>query len=640
MNLTQQLILEHLPAASPLPCIGDELSLRVDQALTEDATGLTAYQQFEALGQPLVAGLEAVSLVDHGTLQLSPENAADHRYLRTMAAHYGLYYSPPGNGICHSVFLERFARPGTLLVGADSHTCTAGAVGSLAIGAGGLEFAVALATGRFPLRMPTVVGVELVGQLRPWVGAKDVMLELLRRLGVRWGIGKVVEYLGPGVAALTVAQRVTLANMGAELELVTSLFPADETVRRYLAAQGREDHFRPLAPASTVYDDRITVDLGEIEPLIALPSSPGNVRPLREVLGTPLEQVLVGSCNNSSYEEIALVARLLRGHQVPDHVVLGITPGTRQIHYMLAASGELADLLAAGARILEPCCGPCIGMELRPTAGKASLRTYNRNFPSRSGTIGDQVYLCSPEVAVASALAGVIADPRELGKPPHVPPPEHYPPCYGVVAPPPETGRTPILYGAHHSPVPPVAPLPDRLAGRVLIVLGDEITTDHIMPAKPDTIASCANVQAMGNLVFTRVDPDFPARARSWNGGFIVGGYNYGQGSSREHAVQGPLVLGVRAVLARSFARIHHDNLVNFGILPLLLPDDVDLPAQGDEWEMDGVQQAIRSGRPLTVVDRTRQRSFTVTCHLTPRQVDVLMVGGLLNAVRRQLENG
>jgi aconitate hydratase len=429
--------------------------------------------------------------------------------------------------------------------------------------------------------------------------------------------------------------------MGAELELTSSVFPADDQVRRYLAAQGREDHFQPLSAADGAeYDDVAQVDLAEIEPLIALPSSPGNVKPVSEVVGTPLDQVIVGSCNNSSYEDIALVARILRGKRVPDSVTLAITPGTSQVHAMLARSGELAELIEAGARILEPCCGPCIGMNLRPSPGTNSLRTYNRNFPNRSGTIGDQVYLSSPAVAAASALKGEIADPRELGSPPQIEPVERYPSQNGVIDPPAERGSVTIIYGPHHSPVPNVEPLPDTLAGRVLIVLGNEITTDDIMPAKPDTIASCANTQAMGQLVFTRIDPAFPQRALSWNGGFVVGGYNYGQGSSREHAVQGPLVLGVRAVVACSYARMHHDNLVNFGILPLVFTDpslvhDID---QGDEWQLTNLVQAIRGGQPIIIQDKTHNRQIETTFTLTPRQVEILLGGGLLNTVSRELE--
>ena len=635
MNLVQKLISEHLIDGAAQP--GEEIALRVDQTLTEDATGLTAYQQFEALGRELAEGLVAVSLVDHSTLQLSPENAADHRYLRTFAAHYGLYYAPPGSGISHLVFVERFAKPGAVLIGADSHTPTAGAVGSLGIGVGGLELAVTMATGRFYMHMPRVIGVELRGRLRPWVGAKDVILELLRRFGVRWGVGKIVEYFGSGVESLSVPERVTITSMGAELELTASIFPADRQVRRYLAAQGRVGDFRPLAAdPGAEYDDVVELDLEQIEPLIALPSSPGNVRPVRDVSGIPVEQVLVGSCTNGTYEDIALVARVLRGRKVPDGVTLAITPGTAQVYRALVESGDLAALIEAGARILEPCCGPCIGMIMRPSTGNGvSLRTYNRNFPNRSGTIGDKVYLCSPAVAAASALAGHIADPRELGEPPPIESPSAYR-YRSPVMPPDAFGKAEIVYGPHHKPVPEVEPPPDTLRGRVLIVLGDEITTDHIMPARPETLAACANVEALGDLVFTRLDPEFPARARSWGGGFIVGGHNYGQGSSREHAVQGPMVLGVRAVVALSYARIHRENLINFGILPLVLADPalLDTIRQGDEWEIPGLRERISEGRPLEIRDLSQGRTLKVTCELTPRQAEILLAGGLLNYVR------
>ena len=637
MNLMRKLIAEHLLEGELSP--GSEIVLRVDQTLTEDATGLTAYLQFEALGLPLAPGLQAASLVDHGALQVRPENATDHHYLRTMAARYGLYYSPPGNGICHLLFLAHFARPGALLVGADSHTPTAGAVGSVAIGAGGLEVAVAMATARYHVRMPAIVGIELTHQLRPWVSAKDVILELLRRLGTRWGVGKATEFTGPGSATLSVPERATITSVGAELEVTTSIFPADEQVRRYLTAQGREADFRPLGPdPDATYDEQIQLDLSTIEPLIALPSSPGNVVPVREVAGTPVDQAIIGSCTNGSYEDLALVARMLRGRRVPPHVTLAVTPGTRQVYHLLATSGELDDLIAAGARILEPCCGPCLGLVLQPPAGAVSLRTYPRNFPGRSGVVGDQVYLCSPAVAAASALAGVITDPRDLGTPPRVEPPSRYPDVYEIVPPPTDRAAVEIIHGPHHTPLPAVTPLPDRLQGRVLIILDDDITTDHIMPAKPETIAACANVAAMGDLTFSRIDPGFPARAREWGGGFIVAGHNYGLGSSREHAVQGPLVLGLRAVVAKSYARIHQANLVNFGILPLIFVDPTahDRIQVGDEWEIVGLHECLRTGCPVSIHDRTQDITCDATYDLTPRQVQILLAGGLLNHARNR----
>ncbi|MCP4543867.1 MAG: aconitate hydratase [Chloroflexi bacterium] len=639
MNLTHQVITKHLEVGRLTP--GEEILLRVDQTLTEDATALAAYQELEALKRGLTPGVEAISFVDHSPPQLSPQTEADHNYLRTVAAHYGLYYSPFGNGICHSVFLERFAQPGAFLVGADSHTPTAGAVGSLGIGAGSLELAVAMATGHFYLRMPSVVGVELTGELRPWVSAKDVIMELLRRLGVQWGVGQVIEYFGPGVGTLNVSQRATITNMGAELELTSSIFPADEETHRYLVAQGRQEDFVSLAAgAGADYDEQMTLDLGEIEPLIALPSSPGNATPLHQVAGTPIEQVIVGSCNNSRYEDLALVARLLRGHRVPENVTLAVTPGTSQVREMLSASGSLDDLVAAGARVLDSYCGPCIGMELRPTPGAASLRTYNRNFPNRSGTRGDQVYLCSPAVAVASALAGQIADPRDLGEPPKISLPDRYPEQSGVIPPPSDPGQIEIVHGPNYTPVPTGEPLSDVSRGRVLIVLGDEVTTDRIMPGRP-AIAAGANIQALGDLVFTRVDADFPTRARAWGGGFVVGGSNYGQGSSREQAVLGPLVLGIRAIVARSYARIHHTNLVNFGILPLVFadPDDYDIIEQGDEWEMHNLRDAIQSDQPVIIYDRAGDRHIKTTCSLTPRQAEILLAGGLLNLIRQQTES-
>ncbi|MDY6876420.1 MAG: aconitate hydratase [Chloroflexota bacterium] len=638
MNLIHKIIADHLLDGEPSP--NSEILLHVDQTLTEDATGLTTYLQFEALGLPLALGLQAVSLVDHGALQTRPENAADHHYLRTMAAHHGLCYSQPGSGICHLLFLAHFARPGALLLGADSHTPAAGAVGSVAIGAGGLEVAVAMATSSYYVRMPAVVGIELSGQLCPWVSAKDVILELLRRLGTRWGVGKAAEFIGPGVATLSVSERVTITAVGAELELTTSIFPADEQVRRYLIAQGRAADFCHLSPdPDATYDEQVRLDLSTVEPLIALPGSPGNVVPVREVAGTPVDQAIVGSCTSGSYEDLALVARMLRGRRVPPHLTLAVTPGTRQVYHLLAASGELGDLIAAGVHILEPCCGPCLGMVLRPPAGAVSLRTYPRNFPGRSGVVGDQVYLCSPAVAAASALAGVITDPRDLGIPLHVEPPSRYPDVYEIVPPPADRATIEIIRGPHHTSLPVVTPLPDELRGRVLIVLGDGITTDHIMPAKPETIAACANVAAMGDLTFSRIDPAFSVRARDWDGGFIVAGHNYGLGSSREHAVQGPLVLGLRAVVAKSYARIHQANLVNFGILPLIFVDPTayDSIRVGHEWEIVGLRECLYTGCPVSVRNLTQGVVFDATYELTPHQIQVLFAGGLLNYARNEV---
>jgi len=635
VNLTRRLISEHLLEGRP--AVGEEIVLRVDQALTEDATALSAYQQFEVLDQGLAPGVEAFSFIDHSIWETTPSVADNHLYLRSIASHYSIAYSPAGCGICHLVFLERFARPGAVLAGADSHTPTAGALGTLGIGVGGLELAVALASRRLAMRMPAVVGVELCGALRPWVGAKDVILELLRRFTVRGGVGKVFEYFGSGVATLSVAQRATIANVGAELGLTSSIFPADEQARRYLAAQGREEDFQLLQASSDAdYDERVVVDLDQLEPLVALPSSPDNVQPVQEVAGTPLEQVVVGSCTNGTYEDVALVARVLRGRQAADDLTLAVTPGSKQIYHALAASGDLAELIGAGARILEPCCGPCIGMDVRPSPGAASLRTYNRNFPGRSGTRNDRVYLCSPAVAAASALAGEIVDPRLLGEPPEGVPPRRYPQLPGIVYPSPQTTREPIVYGANYSPVPAVEPLPGVLRGRVLIVVGDEITTDDIIPAEP-AIAAGADVQALGELIFSGLDPAFSSRARDWGGGFVVGGDNYGQGSSREQAVLGPLVLGLRAIVARSYARIHHTNLVNFGILPLVFADPAayDTVEQGDEWELRGLRAAIGDGRPVMIFDRTGDRHIEATYCLTPRQIGILLAGGLLNTTRR-----
>ena len=635
-TLTEKIIAAHLADGRMAP--GEEIALRIDQTLTQDATGTMAYLQFEAIGAPRVRTRRSVSYVDHNLLQTGFENADDHRYLQSVAARYGIYFSRPGNGICHQVQLERFSVPGETLLGADSHTPTSGALATLAIGAGGLDVAAAMAGAPFYLTMPRVVRVRLSGRLPAWVSAKDVIIELQRRLTVRGGVGKVLEYDGPGVATLTVPERATIANMGAELGATSSLFPSDEESLAFLRAQGREADWQPLAAdPGAAYDEEVELDLSALEPLVSLPSSPDNVRPVREVAGTPVAQVCIGSCTNSSYADLMAVAAILKGQTVHPHVSLTISPGSRQVYEMIARNGALADLIAAGARILEAGCGPCIGMGQAPATGVNSLRTFNRNFPGRSGTQGDQVYLASPAVCAASALRGAITDPRTLGAPPAIVAPERFATDDAMIIAPCDTPQAvEVVRGPNIRPLPLRGPLEEELRGRLLLKLGDNITTDHIMPAGARVLPLRSNIPALAEHAFRPIDPSFPQRAREARGGFIVAGENYGQGSSREHAALVPMYLGLKAVIARSFARIHAANLVNFGILPLILEGDIDgLFAVGDEWRIPGVRQALRSGLPLTVQNLTRGTSFQVRHTLSPRQVEVVLAGGLLNHLRK-----
>ncbi len=642
LNLTQKIILDHLVSGEMVA--GREVGIRIDQTLTQDATGTMACLQFEAMGFPRVRTKLSVSYVDHNMLQTGFENADDHRFLQTFAAKYGIYFSRPGNGICHQVHLERFAVPGQTLLGSDSHTPTSGGMGMLAIGAGGLDVAVAMGGGAFYMTMPKIVGVRLTGRLQPWVSAKDIILEMLRRLTVKGGVGRIFEYHGPGVEQLDVPARSTITNMGAELGATTSIFPSDENTRYYLRAQGREEVWRPLAPdPDATYDEEMEINLDELEPLIALPQSPDNVVPVREVEGTPVHQVCVGSCTNSSYPDLMKVATILRGHTVHPQVSMTLTPGSRQVYAMIARNGALADFILAGARVLESACGPCIGMGQAPPTNAVSLRTFNRNFAGRSGTPNDQVYLCSPEVAAAAALTGVITDPRKLGDPVEVRIPEKYIIDDNMIVPPsdhPETVE--VIRGPNIKPVPKNEPLPDTLRGEVLLKVGDNITTDHIMPAGAKVLPLRSNIPAIAEYTFTRVDPEFPARAKAKGGGFVVGGVNYGQGSSREHAALAPMYLGMKAVIAKSFARIHEANLINFGILPLTFINEADYDAleQGDLWEIRQVRETLPQSDTLTVHNLTKGTTFQVRHRLTPRQVQIVLAGGLLNWVREQADKG
>jgi predicted aconitate hydratase len=626
-TLTERIISEHLVGERD-----DEIELRVDQILLEDATGTMACLQFEQLGVDRVR-VPTVSYVDHNVLQFDNKNPEDHAYLRSWAARYGALYSRPGNGISHYLHLERFARPGLFLLGADSHTTMAGAVGMLAIGAGATEVAVAMAGRPYAVERPRIAGVELRGRLRPWVQSKDVVLELLRRRGVRGGRGRIFEFFGDALASLTATDRGTICNMVMETGATTGIFPSDEQTRRWLRAQGREDEFVELAAdTGAAYDELETIELDELEPLIALPSSPGNVVRVAEAAGTPTRQVCVGSSVNSSYEDLAVIAAVLRGRTLPPELDLTVSPGSRQILDMIVRSGVYADLLASGARILEPACGPCIGMGQAPAAGAVSVRTFNRNFPGRSGTPGDRVYLSSPATAAATALHGMITDPRELGAEPELvpPPPDPSVDDRQIVHPPANGLAIELEKGRNIVPPPPVPALPERIEGRVLIVVPDDVSTGDMAPDGALGVAIWSNIPACARYMFRRFDPDFPTRAEEWGGGIVVGGHNYGQGSSREQAAFAALHLGVRAVVAKSFARIHRTNLIAQGILPLVLADEADHERieLGQRWtipvELD--RAVLEAETPLGPV--------LLEPRLSARERELLLAGGLLASVK------
>lgn len=637
-TLAESLIAAHLVDGEMTA--GELISVRIDQTLTQDSTGTMAWLQFAELGVPRVRTELSVAYVDHNLLQADFRNADDHRFLQTSAARYGAYFSRPGNGICHQVHLERFGVPGKSLLGSDSHTPNAGALGMLAIGAGGLDVAIAMAGRPFHTTMPAIVGVRLVGELGPWVSAKDVILELLRRMSVKGGVGKIVEYFGPGVASLAVPQRATICNMGAELGATTSVFPSDDRTRAYLIAQGRGNAWQFLsADLRAVYAEAIELDLSSVEPLIAQPSSPDKVVPVRDIAGMPVAQVCVGSCVNSSFEDLAAAAAVLRGRAVHPGVSLTVTPGTRQALAMIADGGQLADLVRAGARVLECGCGPCIGMGQAPATGVVSIRSFNRNFKGRSGTADDRVYLASAETAAATALRGEITDPRELGDPPVVEHPTHYLRSDSLIVPPLDAeqgSRVEIIRGPNIAPVPVGSPLPDSLHGRVLLVTGDNVTTDHIMPSGAHTLPLRSNVPALAEHVFGRNDPEFPQRAREWGGGFVVGGVNYGQGSSREHAALVPMYMGLKAVLAMSFARIHRANLINVGIPPLSFAGRADYESLeiGDELVISGLGGSLVTANILEVRNATQGRTFEVSHDLGGREIRIIQAGGTLNYIR------
>ncbi len=641
MNLTQKILSAHLVTGRLVP--GEEISIRIDQTLTQDSTGTMAYLQFEALGVERVRTKKSVAYIDHNTLQTGFENADDHMYIQTVTRKHGIWCSKPGNGICHQVNLERFGVPGMTLLGSDSHTPTGGGIGMIAIGAGGLDVAVAMGGGAYYMTCPKVVNVHLTGKLQPCVAAKDIILEVLRRLSVKGGVGKVMEYTGDGVATLTVPERATIANMGAELGATTSVFPSDEVTRQFLRAQGREQDFTPLAPdADAAYDETLEIDLNTLQPLVACPHMPDRVDTVEHVGPIKVDQVFIGSCTNSSYQDMMRVARILKGKTVHPEVSLVIGPGSRQVLTMLARNGALADMIAAGARILETACGPCIGMGQSPRTGAVSIRTNNRNFYARSGTASAGIYLTSCETAAVSALTGVLTDPRCLDVDLTIPAPEHFDINDNLVLPPVAAGEedtVQVVRGPNIQPFPIGHALEDTISGKVLLKMEDNITTDHIMPSNAKLLPYRSNIPHLSDYCLTPVDETFPARAKEEKGGVLVAGANYGQGSSREHAALVPLYLGIRAIVAKSFARIHRDNLINNGILPLEFAEEKDYDAitQMDVLTMKDIRAQVASGKEeILVHNDTTGKTFVTRLKITERQRGMLLAGGLLNTVKEQ----
>lgn len=636
-NITQKIIKSHLVSGEMIA--GQEISIKIDQTLTQDSTGTMTYLQFEAMKIPRVKTKKSVAYIDHNTLQQGFENADDHKYIQTVAAKHGIYFSRPGNGICHQVHLERFGRPGWTLLGSDSHTPTGGGIGMLAIGAGGLDVAVAMAGGPYNLSMPKVCRVTLKGSLRPWVSAKDIILKVLQLLSVKGGVGKVIEYAGPGVLSLTVPERATITNMGAELGATTSIFPSDQQTREFLKAQGREDDWIPLvADEDAVYDEEIELDLSTIEPMIARPHSPDNVVSVVEEEGTKVDQVAIGSCTNSSYLDLMKVAKILKGKTVHKDVSLVIAPGSKQVYTMLAQNGALADLIDAGARILESACGPCIGMGQAPATDAVSLRTFNRNFYGRSGTSSAQVYLVSPEVAAVSALTGTITDPRDFGTAPELDMPKSFLVNDNSIIPPADDGsEIEVVRGPNIKPFPLSSELADRVEGLVLLKMEDNITTDHIMPSNAKLLPFRSNIPHLSNYCLTPVDETFPARAKENKGGFLVAGHNYGQGSSREHAALVPLYLGIKGVIAKSFARIHKSNLINSGIMPLVFEreEDYDLIDVNDRLELVDAISQVKAGGLITIRNITKDIDIRLRLELSTREREMILAGGLLNLTKK-----
>ncbi|SHM26926.1 aconitate hydratase [Ruminococcus flavefaciens] len=643
LTLTEKILRAHLVDGEYVK--GQEIGIRIDQTLTQDATGTMAYLEFEAIGVPRVKTERSVAYIDHNTLQNGFENADDHRFIGSVAKKHGIYFSRPGNGICHQVHLERFGIPGKTLIGSDSHTPTGGGIGMIAIGAGGLDVAVAMGGGAYYITCPKVVKVELTGKLQPWVAAKDVILEVLRRLSVKGGVGKVIEYCGEGVKTLSVPERATITNMGAELGATTSIFPSDEITKQFLKAQKREEVWTPLAAdPDAVYDEELKINLSELVPLAACPHSPDNVKSVEEIGRLKIDQVCIGSCTNSSLLDMLKVAHILKGKTVNPDVSLAIAPGSKQVLNMLAQNGALSILIDAGARILESACGPCIGMGQSPNSKGISLRTFNRNFEGRSGTKDGQIYLVSPEMAAVSALTGYLTDPRELGEMPDFKLPEEFVINDNMIVPPAsaeEMDSVEILRGPNIKPYPETSPLLETIDAPVSLKVGDNITTDHIMPAGAKILPLRSNIPKISQHCFAVCDESFPERAKSLGKSIIVGGSNYGQGSSREHAALAPLYLGVKAVLVKSFARIHRANLINAGILPLTFVNEADYDSisQGDELVLADVRKAVEAGKSeLTVLNKTNGKEIPVLCELSGRTKDIMLAGGLLDFTRESMK--
>ena len=635
MTIAEKILKAHLVDGEMVK--GQEIGLRIDQTLTQDATGTMAYLQFEAMGVDQVKTERSVAYIDHNTLQSGFENADDHKFIGTCAKKHGIYFSKPGNGICHQVHLERFGKPGKTLIGSDSHTPTGGGIGMLAFGAGGLDVAVAMGGGAYYIPMPKMVRVTLTGSLQPWVAAKDIILEVLRQMTVKGGVGKIVEYAGPGVATLSVPERATITNMGAELGATTSVFPSDEVTREFLRAQGREEDYTPLASdPDAVYDEEYTVDLDKLQPLAAKPHMPDQVEEVASIGKIKINQCCIGSCTNSSYYDMMKVAAILKGKKVHPDVSLTISPGSMQVFNMLAKNGALSDIIQAGARILECACGPCIGMGQSPESAGVSLRTFNRNFEGRSGTQDAKIYLVSPEVAAASAIAGVLTDPRELGEAPKIEMPEHFVIDDGMIIPPAENpDEVEVIKGPNIKEFPLGHELEESISTKVMLKTEDNITTDHILPAGSKLLPYRSNIPYYSDYCFIHVDPKFPARCKELGGGVIIGGSNYGQGSSREHAALVPLYLGIRAVVAKSFARIHKANLVNSGIIPLTFknPEDYDGIELLDGITFPNIRAEIESGSDVTVV--IGGKTIMTECELTDRHRSAILEGGTLNYTKK-----
>ncbi len=641
LTIAQKIIKSHLVSGDMTP--GGEIAIKIDQTLTQDATGTMAYLEFETMGVPRVRTERSVAYIDHNTLQSGFENADDHRYIQSVAKKHGIYFSRPGNGICHQVHLERFGIPGKTLIGSDSHTPTGGGIGMLAFGAGGLDVAVAMGGGAYQITMPKMIKVNLTGRLRPFVTAKDVSLEILRILSVKGGVGYIIEWGGQGVKTLSVPERATITNMGTELGATTSIFPSDETTRAFLKAEGREGDFMPLeSDADAEYDRVIDIDLDKLCPLVACPHMPDNVKTVESLAGTKVDQVCIGSCTNSSLQDMLKVAAMLKGRVISPSVSLSISPGSKQVLSELADRGALSDIIASGARLLECACGPCIGMGFSPNSGGVSLRTFNRNFEGRSGTADGKVYLVSPETAAAAALTGVITDPTTLGIDIDVKMPDTFKTDDSAIippAPPEEADAVEILRGPNIKKFPDSVPVTDALRAELMLKVGDNITTDHIMPAGAKILPYRSNIPYLSQFCFGVCDKTFPERAKAAGRSIIVGGINYGQGSSREHAALVPLYLGVRAVIAKSFARIHIANLINAGIIPFTFKnaDDYEKLAQGDMLSIEGVFEGMDSGN-LTLTDVTNGVKIPLLCSFTERQKAILKAGGLLRYTTK--ENG